>query len=753
MNANLFPMVNQTSPAHFGQSGMADLRKIWAVLRRRWRVLAAAIAATMGVTFVWLLVATPIYTATATVLIDPRKTNTIKNDAIVSDLDLDVNTIATEVSLAQSFAVARRVVERLKLNDDPHFAGHSRRSGLFHWIGGLLARGPVEASESKDAGEPASDAAKLRPHLSPEALEVIDQVKSAIRVRRLATTYFIEIAYSDPDPELSATLANAVAESYLDEQAEARSQAAQRAANWLNERVSALRLQLEQSERALAEHRAKYNLANPEGGTLAEQQAGEINTQLVAARANTVEKKAKYDQVQRIISSGGGLAKVTDVMESDALTALRGQEADIARQESDLLTRYGPEHPAIRKIRGQHADINRQIKAEVARIVQTLRSDYEFAEKKEESLEGSLKELTGGQNLNNQAIIHARELERDVETNRTLYESLLTRLKEAQQQVSLRGAESRIVAPAFVPEAPSFPKKWLFLLLAIVGGSGLGIAAISLLEYLENGFTGASQVEQTLDLPLLAIVPMLDKAERSVDGRLVSVAEYASLKPQSRFGESIRSARMMTQLSNIDQPPKVVLVTSSISAEGKTTIAMSLALSAAAASNQRVLLLDCDLRAQSMSKRFGLLEKPGLTDFLTGQIPGERAVYRATSPNLTILPAGTVTANPPDILGSERMRALLQGLRDSYDVIYMDGPPLLPVIDSVVISNFADKIVFVVRWRTTPRNIALRATQLIENSSQKISGVAFNSAQLDQLMNYDPYNTYHHKIYQTYYAQ
>lgn len=753
MSLDLLHMPNNVDTAQGEPFGKLDLRQIWSLFRRRWRVLAGAIAIAVALTIICLTLITPIYTATATVLIDPRKTNTVKSEAIVSDFVLDANSIATEVSLVKSFSVARRVAERLKLEENPLFGDGAPKQSVFGWLSEAIFRSH-DSQEIVDAESDQTTAPGSRqPKLSHASLGIINEIAGGLHVRRLATTYFLEISFSHSDSELSAMLANAVAESYLDEQLEARYRAGQRAASWLSERVSAIRVQLEASERSLAEHRAIHNLANPQAGTLAEQQAAEINAQLVATRAQTVEKNAKQEQAQRILDGGAGIETVAAVMDAPAIAALRTQEATIALQEADLLNRYGPKHPALLKIRAEHADVIRQIKLEVGRVVQTLKTDYEFAQKKERSLESSLRELTGSQNLNDPAIIRLRELERDAQANRTLYETMLARFKEAEQQTTLQSAESRIVAPAFVPVSPSFPKKAVFLLAAILAGLILGAGAIALLEYLEDGFTAAAQVERTLELPVLAVVPMLAKGERSIDGRIAAIAEYAALKPQTHFGESIRSARMTTQMSNLDQPPKLVLVTSSISAEGKTTIAMSLALSAAAAANQRVLLIDCDLRAQSASKQFKLLGKPGLSDLLTDQMGCDRAMFRSNIPNLTILPAGAVTGNPPDLLGSERMRTLLKALRESYEIIYLDAPPLLPVVDSIVLSKFADKIVLVVRWRSTPRNIVMRATQLIENSVNNISGIILNNASIDQLMSYDPYNTYYHKMYQSYYEQ
>ncbi len=746
MNANPTSIYHQESATQPPGSGTPDLRNIWLIFKRRWRILACAVIAGLAAMGLWLALTTPIYTATATVLIDPRKANAIKSDAIVSDLELDVNTIATEVSLVKSFSVSKRVADRLKLDTHPQFGLAAPKFSFIGWITGFFS-----GASEPDPGAPEVGGPR---YLYPaETLKAIDRLKDGADARRLTTTYFIEISFSHSDAELAAKIANALAEAYLDEQTEARRRAGQKAVNWLGERLAALRIDLESSERALAGHRAKYNLARSQAGTLAEQQATEINAQLVAARALTVDKKAKYDEVQRILNDGIDIERVAAIMDSAPLNALRLQETTIARQEADLLTRYGSEHPAILKIRAEHADINKHIEREVGRLVQTLKTEYELAQKKEESLQSSMRELTASYDVEDQSMIRLRELERDVSSNRSLYETTLNRFKEAEQQMSLQGAESRIVAPAFMPGAPSFPKKWLFLLLGLFGGLVTGAGAIGVLEFLENGFTAASQIEQAFDLPVLAMIPMLSHTERIISGRIASIPEYAALKPQSHFGESIRSTRMITQMPNGGRPPKLILVTSSISAEGKTTIAMSLALSAAAAGKQRVLLIDCDLRARSLSKRFNLFDKPGLTDFLTGQVGEDRAVFRANIPNLTILPAGTTTANPPDILGSERMHTLLLELRENYDAIYLDAPPLLPVIDSVVLSNFAEKIVFVMRWRTTPRSVALRAVQLIENSFQKISGIAVNGADVNQLMNYDPSNSYYYNMYRSYYVQ
>lgn len=728
-----------------GPSFAAQLRNLYATLTRRWPVVLGATLVVMALAVVWLIQTTPIYTATTQLLIDPRKERVLREEAVVGDLALDTSSIATEVSLVQSFSVARRVVDKLQLERNAKFAGKPGFS-FIAWIKSFLPQGGTETDA--DGSQGAEEAAAG--DLTPTKVAAIGAVQDGITVKRVGPTYFIEISYSHPDAALAAALANAVAESYLVEQLEARYQGARRAATWLSERVAALRGQLELSERALAEHRAKHNLVTAQAGTLAEQQAQEINAQLVAARSQTVEKRAKYEQAQRILAGGAGIESVSAVVDSPAIAAMRTQAADLGRQEADLLTRYGPEHPSVVKLRAERGDIRRQISQEVARVVQTLKTDFEFALKKEQSLETSLQELTGAKG-NDQAVIRLRELERDAQANRVLYESLLTRFKEAEQQTSLQTAESRVIAPAFEPGVPSHPRKGRTLILALLAGLAFGIGAGFLLEQIESGFVTVEQLEQATQFPVLAIVPQLEQRERVVEGRTLSIPEYVAVKPLSRFGESIRSVRVSALMSNIDQPPKLILVTSSVPSEGKSTVVQSLAYSAAS-SNQRVLLIDCDLRHPSTSKAFKLHEGPGLTDLLMGQAPPENVFVRGALPNLTVIPAGTTTRNPPDILGSERIRALLASVKQNYDVVFLDAPPLSPVIDSAILSKIVDKVIYVVHWRSTPRDLVLRSLQSIDNPRQKIAGLVLNNAQLRMMSSYSSYYSYYHKKYQKYYS-
>lgn len=772
-SANFWAPFERRSPVAdqpgVGQGGF-DQEGLLAIFLRRWKVLVAtaALGAIAGVVF--LLHVIPIYTATTTLLMDPRRQKLMQSESVVSELALDTSSVATELSLIQSFAVARRVVERLKLVDDPDFSRSlSDAGGTSDWVASLVEQliwppheDPVsdegKTAKAEGEGAPAGEgvaegggAADGEPTLA--TLSAIGAVLSGTQVQRAGSTWFINISYSHPDPKVAARLANAIADTYLADQMEARYQAARNATRWLSERVAQLRQQVESSERAIAEHRSKYNLVTPGAGTLMDQQAAAINAELVTVHADKVQKRAKYDQARGILD-GGKIESVAEIMQSPTIAALRASEAQTAHEEADLLTRYGPEHPEVRKVRAQRADLKRQITAEIGRVVSTLMTDYELAQKKEETLEKSLRELTGGgrEGGDEQAMIRLRELEREAQADKVLYESLLTRFKEAEQQANLPANETRVVTPALTPGVPTYPNRQRVFFTALLGGLLLGCGLACLLEYVENGFTSMEQLERMLQLPVLAMVPQLSRKERLQEGASLSIPELVVQKPLSRFSESVRSIRVSAQMSNVDEPPRLLLVTSATPSEGKTTVSECVAYSAAMA-GQKVLAIDCDLRHPSLTRQAGLSDAPGLTNLLTGQSSAEEVFKSGPVPNLTILPAGAITRHPPDVLGSEKLRSLLQQLRTEYDLIVLDAPPVTPVIDSVMLARLVDKVVFVVQWRTTPRDVISRAVAALDEMDNKIAGVALNNVQVRGAASYSASYDYYNKRYRGYYEQ
>ena len=382
----------------------------------------------------------------------------------------------------------------------------------------------------------------------------------------------------------------------------------------------------------------------------------------------------------------------------------------------------------------------------MSRIIVTLRNDYDVAKTREVSLEQSLG-LDGQRGTNNDVALRLRELERVVNTNKALYESFQSRAKISDEQANFEVRQARIIATAVVPNAASYPNTFRFASIALVLGLLGGVGAAFLIETVRRGFTTPQEVERILEIPALASVPQLTEIDLQIDGSLVTPLTYLVKKPLSRFGEEIRTLRAGIQMSDVDHPPKIIQVTSVIPGEGKTTVALSIVQSAGT-NFPRVLFVDCDLRRPAATKMFGLTKKPGLVDLLVGSATLENAIFQPPDSTFCVIGSGASTNNPPDLLSSGRMEALLQQLREIFDYIVLDSPPIGPVIDAVVLTKFVDKVVFVARWNETPRDIVARAVLQLQ-SQNKVAGIVLNQVNTKLSKRYGGY--YHTKYYGKYY--
>lgn len=600
---------------------------------------------------------------------------------------------------------------------------------------------------SPPASSPASTgAAASSDALSPEKLYAIRRLLQTLSVRRIGITLVMEINVNSLDPVKAARISNAVADAYLVEQLEARYDAARRASDWLSERLAGLRDQLQESERKVAEYRTRFGIIDTASGGVDRQQVTEINTQIALARAAVAEKSAKYEQARRLTQSGGNVAAVAEVLQSQVVANLRTQEAEVARKEADLAARYGDRHPQVLNVRAEIADIRRAISSEVQRVVTNIKNEYDIALKREQSLKESLDQLSGVANQGDETRIKLRELEREADSNRNLYQSFLSRFKETREQTTLETTESRVISPAVTSSTPSSPRYTIVLGVAALLGLGLGIASALMMEYIESGFMTVEQTEALLGLPVLAVVPNMTKAEYDPQGKGLPIYSFVLQKPLSRLSEAVRTVRAGVSLSDVDNPPKLILVTSSVPGEGKSTFGSCFANSAAAA-GQRVLLIDADLRHPSTSKLFGLEKEAGLVEVLGGTLDVSMAIRGFRDSTLAVLPAGSGTKNAPDLLGSLKMQQLLTAFRDTFDIVIVDTPPVTAVVDSLMVAGHVDKIVFVIEWEATPREVVLRAMNVLGDNRHRLAGIVLNKANIQQMRYHQTYYGYYSSRY------
>ena len=728
------------------QQPTVDLREMTRILRRRWRMVAAIPLTLVVLALIYLMVANTLYTATSTVLVDPRRANVVDtSQTVLSNFGTDDATIESQTLLIQSVAILQRVVERLKLTADPEF---TPTPGILDPIKRLFSSsGPAEGASPEDA-------AKAR------SVEILQR---RMKVTRQGTTFLVDINVSSIEPRKAAAIANAIAERYFEEQVRAKYEATKIAASWLNSQIEGLKSRVVASEQAVEDFRASNNLSVSQGVTVNDQQITDLNNKLIAARAQTAEARAKYDQVQQLSKSGSDPGGINAAITSDMITKLRTQYADIAKNEADLASKYGPRHPLVANVRAQLKDTQRLINEEIRRILDSTQHDYDVARSREASLQQSLDQVQGVSTSSGQALVRLHELQREAEANRTLYESYLARYKETSAQESLEMPDSRVVTRASVPIRPSSPKTMLILGLAVMLGLGGGCVLAFLANYLDRRVKTLEQAEAISGVPALAAVPLIgtrELAARAKRGRdelahynprtvrllppplQPPLMRYAIDEPGTFFAEAIRAVRLALQRTMRIQPLKVVLVTSSLDNEGKTTLAANLALSLATL-GIKTLLIDGDLRNPQLTRALAPHADAGLMEVAMGQTPLERAILLDRSSGLSILPspAAKDVELITELMFSERIVDILDHLRQHYELIIIDSPPLVPLVDGRALAEHSDRIILAMGWDQTPQEVISHTINLLSPVHERILGTVLTRVDLSRLRFYDYYKS------------
>jgi polysaccharide biosynthesis transport protein len=718
-----------------------DLRQILGLLRRRKSVIGASVLITTIVAAAVVLQITPRYTAEATLLLDPQKTHIVDMQAVISGLPVDSAAIRSELELVKTPAIAESVVKKLDLTAVPEF-----NPSLNHPPAAKAWLAPLDGMIA--AVEPLLGLAAPTPPVAANPEQAALQAAVGALLARTQVTndgrsYILKLNVTSENPQLAAAIANAYADAYLVSQLETKFEAVRRANAWLNDQLTELRAKVRDTDDAVQLFKAQHNLTESKGTTVTAQQLTEINTQLIIAGADRAQKESNLKQVQDQLKTGG-IDAVAPTIASPLIQRLREQEADLVRQEADLATRYKPAHPAMLNIKAQERDLRQKIRDEVNKYIVSMQGDANAARAKEASLRATLEQLQKSTANEDQSEVQLRELERESQANRTLYESFLNRFKQTSAQEDLQQPDARLVTAAKVPGAASYPKRGMIIGLAFTGSWFLGLLMALAVERLDNGFRTGDQLEALAQVPTLGLIPDVKVKEDPMD---VIVRH-----PVSPYSEAVRTVRTALRYSDIDHPPKVVLVTSSVPDEGKTVFATSLARSVAR-SGGKSLLIDCDLRRPSIAKALKTESQPGLLSLFEQDAGSANAIRVDESCGMHFLTVTGGISNPQDLLGSKHMRAIIEEMRERYDLIVLDSPPVLAVSDPLILSHIADTTMFLVRWERTPRQVVQGALKTFRANGGHLAGVVLTRANLRRHASYGYGDSgYYYGRYGSYYG-
>ena len=679
----------------------------------------------------------PTYDARALILIDTRRNALTDLQAIVSGSQSDLLQVQTQVDILRSQALAIEVARRLDLMNEPEFsAALSRRpGGLAGQFAPLLALAGQPAPEQRAL----SEEEKLRGAaaiLANDKLTVVNDSRS----------YVIAVQARAEDPELAPRVANTYAEVYLAFNKQLKDSAVQRANSFLDQRLAPLRDKLREAEREVANYREANGLiedrtssaAGEKRVTMLGQQLAQINTQLVQATSARLQREVSLEQIREAQRGRGSLYAIPEVVASPLVQRLRTQQAEIAARQASVGQSRLESNPAVVALRAEEREVRARIDDEVAKVVGSTMSEVAAARAREASLRASLNELQGQVAEQSKAEIKLRELETEATAARMVYTETLNRAEQNSNQRDGQQPDASMISPATTPLGASPPTKRQLLVLSFFASCLIAVIAALVRDRLETGFRTAEQVEEETGLSALGFIP---RARDRATALMLDERDVA-------FLEAVNTVRGALQMADVAGRPKVVLVTSALPEEGKTFFSVALARSVARAGG-RSLLVDCDLRRPGIAATLGIAPQQGVGALVAGQGVAE-LVQRDEATQLDVITAAGARENVQTIVSSDALRALVTEARAHYDIIVLDSPPVLAVVDSRVLSLMADATVMVVRWRRTPRVLVLQALKQLRVYGAKVAGVVITQANLRSLAASEGSHAYVHRKYGSY---
>jgi len=670
----------------------------------------------------------PIYEATARVEVDRDTPNAFRfNEGEQGDDFGDLEDyIITQSKILQSETLAMQTVRSMGLDRLPQFGG--------------------SPGKPERPAPPGSDASLMRP-------PALGAFLGGLSVKRVPNSRLLDVTFETTDPILAARVVNAHLNNFIEQNFRSRFDAATQASNWMAGQLNEMKIKVENAEDARLEYERENQIWTiDEKSDISTQKLGELEKQLTDAQADRINKEAVYQLAQ-----SGNYDAIAAVRESAVIQDILKQQTTLSALYTDAVSQYGPKFPKVLRIQAQLKDLDQLITREKLNIGNQVEADYRGSRQRELLLKEALDEQKGEVNQTAEKLVQYNILKREADTNKQLYDGMLQKLKEAGITAGLRSSNIRIVDPALIPGGPSRPNKtrniFLSILVGLLGGIGLAL----LREYLDNTVKTPDDIETLARLPSLAVVPALTNSNGRRRGRFSRLlktpvvtskegrAELISHNmPQSQMSEAFRALRTSLLLSQADHPPQVILMTSALPREGKTTAAVNLAVTLAQLGD-KTLLVDADLRKPGINRALSLVDgkHAGLSSYLAGVSSLDLiTVPHPAITNLEAIPTGPIPPNPADLLSSRRLTELIAELRTRYKFVVIDSPPIMAATDAVILSVLVDGVLMVVRSGETPKEAFTRTRDLLVGVKCHMLGVVLNAVDASSPDYYYSYRYY-----------
>jgi succinoglycan biosynthesis transport protein ExoP len=744
-------------PQTEAQDSFIDLDRLMAVVVRRIRTIIFAVAAFVILAVAYLLTATASYTSMTQILLDESMTKYAEDQPPAASSQQADMEIASAVEILKSNEMALRVVDQAGLADNNTLLNPSQS--------------PVALLKS-GAGLIVSVFTPGRPPMTPEEQREAQRQKVAavlqdnLKVERVTRSSVVAVSYSSTDKLLAAKVTRAYADAYLTDQLNANFDATERASVWLQERLNDLRQRAQEASLEVEKYKADNGLTSTGGELMSEQQISDLNKQLIIAQADTASASARYNQYKSIIDQGPDNAVKNATISSNStdnsvLQDLKTRYLAVEKREQDVTQNFGADHPQAVALKAERQDITRQIYQVLQQLTASYKNELDVAQSRAESLRESIDKVVGKNSEANKSLVHLNELNQKASALKTLYESYLGRFEQATQQRSFPIAKARVISLAGVPTAPSSPKKTLVMALSVILGLMVGCGVAAFQEFRDRFFRVEADVRAALGLKFLGYLPLLGQQGKNKKRRLRKAnagAEPATAEepengvaferimrisveaPRSIFAETLRNAKLASDVMLQGRADRVIGVVSALPGEGKSTTAANFA-ALLASSGKRTLLIDADLRNPGLSRTLKTPPQAGLIEAVLGEVPWTNVVKVDPRTKLAILPVAMrdQLLHTSELLSSPGMQQLMENARKMFDYIIVDLAPLGPVIDAKAFAPQVDAFLLVTEWGATPTNLVRHVLEQEPQINSRILGVILNKTDMSELPRYSDF--------------